>query len=113
MFKGAVRLSRMSKATRVLGIAEGVETALSASEAWGGIPVWATLGASRLDKIEIPEQIEELHIYADNDEPGRKAAQAAKDAYAPRRVIIRTPPADVEDWNHFQILKRLKAAAGA
>jgi hypothetical protein len=113
MLRGAVRLSRISKATKVIGLAEGVETAMSASEAWGGLPVWATLGAARLDKIELPEQIEEVHIYADYDDAGRNAATAAKSSYAPRRVIIRTPPADVDDWNQFQVLRRLKAAASA
>lgn len=108
---GAVRLARISVCTKVLGLAEGVETAMSASEIWGGLPVWATLGAGRLPKIEIPSHISEIHIYADSDGPGQQAAEDAVKAYAPRRVIVRTPPKGVEDWNHFRVLQKLKAAA--
>lgn len=110
MLRTAVRLSRISKNTRVLGLAEGVETAMSASEAWGGLPVWAVCGAGRMDKIEIPPQITELHIYADNDPSGIAAAEAAKSAYSKLQVLVRIPPSGVKDWNDFQALKRLKAA---
>lgn len=110
MLSAAVRLSRVTKNTRVLGLAEGVETAMSASEAWDGLPVWAVCGAGRMDKIEIPPQITELHIYADNDPSGIAAAESAKAAYSGLQVIVRAPPPGVKDWNDFQALKRLKAA---
>ena len=48
---GAVR---MGKAGDVVGIAEGIETALSAMQLFN-IPVWASLGAARMCRVAIPE----------------------------------------------------------
>jgi hypothetical protein len=54
---GAVRLA---KATNVLGLAEGIETALSAQQLCR-VPTWACLGASRMHRIQIPDHIRELN----------------------------------------------------
>jgi hypothetical protein len=51
---GAVRLGA---AGRSMGIAEGVETALSAMQ-MAGMTVWASLGASRLHNVELPPEVE-------------------------------------------------------
>ena len=61
--RGAVRLGQPG---RVLGIAEGVETALAASTLLQ-LPVWAVLGNERFGMIDIPRHVEELIILADND----------------------------------------------
>ena len=66
---GAVRLD---KAGDILGIAEGIETALSAMQIFN-IPVWASLGAARMHRVAIPESVRELHIFGDNGDPGRAA----------------------------------------
>jgi len=94
---GAVRFG---KASTVLGLAEGVETALAAMQL-SGIPTWAALGAKRLHQVEIPQQVAELHIFADDDNPGRAAANRAKDRHtrAGCRVVIRFPPKNCGDWN--------------
>ena len=96
---GAVRLGA---AARVLGLAEGVETALSAMQLTG-VPVWASLGASRLHNVELPPDVEEVHIFVDNDEPGRTAAKRAADVHTSigRRVYLRSPPDQCGDWNDF------------
>jgi putative DNA primase/helicase len=60
---GAVRLAA---AGDVLGLAEGVESALSAMQL-SGVPTWACLGASRMHRVAVPESILELHVFADND----------------------------------------------
>jgi hypothetical protein len=97
--RGAVVLAEPAD---VLGIAEGVETALSAMFLLG-IPIWATLGAERIDKVEIPLSVKKLLLLPDNDEAGRIAAVAARHAYAAQGRVIGAlfPPKGVKDWNEL------------
>lgn len=60
---GAVRLS---PAEATMGIAEGIETALSA-EVMFDIPVWAATSSGALMKWEPPEQARRIIIFGDND----------------------------------------------
>jgi len=71
---GAIRLF---EAGEVLGIAEGIETALAASKR-DGIPVWAAYSAGLLEKWQVPEGVSNVVIYGDNDESftGQAAAYA-------------------------------------
>ncbi|HWX41086.1 MAG TPA: toprim domain-containing protein [Blastocatellia bacterium] len=96
---GAVRFG---PAAEVIGLAEGVETALSAMEL-SGVTVWASLGSARLHQVELPPEVEEVHVFVDNDEPGRLAAKRAADVHASlgRRVYLRSPPDECGDWNDF------------
>jgi hypothetical protein len=94
---GAVRYA---KASDVLGIAEGVETALSAMQL-SEVPCWAAIGAARMHRIWIPDCVREVHIFGDNDEPGRAAAERTAHVYATRKVVLRFPPHSVKDWNDF------------
>jgi hypothetical protein len=96
---GAVRLGL---AGRVLGLCEGVETGLSAMQLTG-VPVWASLGAGRLHRVEVPSHVEEIDIFVDNDEPGRTAAKRTADVHiaAGRSVRLRSPPEQCKDWNDF------------
>jgi putative DNA primase/helicase len=95
---GAVRLAA---AGDVLGLAEGVESALSAMQL-SGVPTWACLGASRMHRVAVPESILELHVFADNDGPGRDAGERTCAAHQPhRRVVLRRPPDHLKDWNDF------------
>lgn len=61
---GAIRLFDVA---RVIGIAEGVETALSCAKMFA-MPVWATISANGLENFEVPEFVEKVVIFADNDE---------------------------------------------
>ena len=61
---GAVRLS---PAEATMGIAEGIETALSA-EVMFDIPVWAATSSVSLMKWEPPEQAKHVVIFGDSDE---------------------------------------------
>jgi putative DNA primase/helicase len=99
---GAVRLGAVA---RVMGLAEGVESALSAMQ-MAGLTVWASLGASRLYSVELPAEVEEVHIFVDNDEPGRTAAKRAADVHTHlgRHVYLRSPPDQCGDWNDFLLL---------
>ena len=93
---GAVRLARAEKE---LGLAEGIETALSAMQLFD-VPCWAALG-SRLDRVSLPDVVQHVVLYADNGEPGRRAANKAVEAFTGqgRRVTLRLPPDGYGDWN--------------
>ena len=94
---GAVRLSARAK---VLGIAEGIETALSAQQLFE-IPCWAALGA-RMDKVTLPADVIEVQIFGDNGKEGHGAAEKARDVFtkAGKRVAVRYPPEQFDDWNN-------------
>ena len=89
----AVRLAAVGP---VLGIAEGIETALAAMKLFS-VPVWAATSASSLAKFEPPEGVERLIIFADRNEAGFKAAFQLKDRVGiPCELRIPTAPAG--DW---------------
>jgi hypothetical protein len=95
---GAVRLAPPDEAGK-LGLAAGVETALSASELQG-IPVWATVGVENFGKVAIPERVRELHLFLDNGAGGDRAErlllarQLRVDC-----IIAHRPPDAFKDWN--------------
>ena len=95
---GAVRLAPPVQGR--LGLAEGIESALSAMQLFD-IPCWATLGNERFGLVAIPESVGELHLFIDNDAGGALAEQRALKAYAaPHRVIhSRAPASPGFDWN--------------
>ncbi|WP_298283781.1 toprim domain-containing protein [Novosphingobium sp.] len=97
--RGAVRLHgpRGGK----LGLAEGIETALSARDLFG-IPCWATLGTERYGLVSIPESVSELHLFIDHDAAGEQAERRARAAYEREGRVIVThrpeqPGADFND----------------
>ena len=81
-------------------IAEGIETALSAS-AMFNMPAVATLGTSFTRGLIIPEQVRRPVIAVDNDEPGLRAAEALETRLRKegRAVRIETPPPEFKDFN--------------
>jgi hypothetical protein len=94
---GAVRLA---KAAPVMSMAEGVETGLAAMQMFG-MPVWASLGSSRLHRVELPPEVQEVHIFGDNDRPGHVAADKAAEAHHKlgRKVILHFPADGLNDFN--------------
>lgn len=62
----------------VLGIAEGIETALAAGRILG-VPVWAALNTSLLSNFEPPKDVQRLVIAADRDVAGLTAAWKLRD----------------------------------
>lgn len=104
---GAVRLA---KAEIELGIAEGIETGMSAMQLFN-LPVWCALGSERLHKIELPQDVARVTIFADNGEAGRKAAMRAVETYTGqrRKVTLRFPPEQFGDFN--DVLQAQKVAA--
>lgn len=93
---GAVRLAAPGSR---LGLAEGYETARAAMRQLG-LPVWATLGAGRLDRIALPPAVATVVLLADPDPAGESAVVRAAAAYAAqgRRVEVCWPPAGRSDW---------------
>lgn len=97
---GAVRLG---KPGAELGLAEGVETALTAMQLTG-IPTWASLGANRMDRVAVPPGVRVVHVFADADEAGRSAAErtAQHQTSLGRTVKIYKPPSGCDDFNQIR-----------
>ena len=83
----------------VLGIAEGIETALAAWCA-SGVPTVAAYCASNLAAWHLPAGVQHLVIFADHDLPGREAADTlrARALAANLRVNVLTPTDPGNDW---------------
>lgn len=96
--EAAVRL--FAPASGKLGLAEGVESAMS-SYALTGIPAWATLGNERFGLVSVPESVTELHLFVDHDIGGELAASRGLAAYARdgRTIHVRKPSSRDTDWN--------------
>jgi putative DNA primase/helicase len=97
----------------VLGVAEGIETAIAA-KMLTGIPTWAALNAGNMAKWNCPPGVEHVVIFGDNDE--NYAGQAAAYTLAHRLkcsgliVEIRFPEI-VGDWNDVLLIARPQSAA--
>lgn len=92
-----------------LGVAEGIETALSAAALFD-VPCWATIHAPGLEKFTPPDGVTELMIFGDNDQNYRGQAAAYHLAHrmvcakTPIAVTISIPDTPGEDWN--DVLRR-------
>lgn len=68
---------RLGKPTPVLGVAEGIETALAVSEATG-TTCWAAISAPILGNFQPPEGTERVVVWADKDRSGAGERYALK-----------------------------------
>lgn len=94
--RGAVRLGT---AGARLGLAEGLETAFSAAMLFD-VPCWATLGTERFRHVQIPDDVEELLLFLDQDAGGRRAEALAREAHAHVPLITPLYPRNRGwDWN--------------
>jgi putative DNA primase/helicase len=96
---GAVRLTSPEP---ILGIAEGIETALAAMKMFG-IPTWSALNAGGVEKFEPPVETERLIIFGDNDQNGvgQRAAYALAARLSGRiEIEVRIPEKSDTDWNN-------------
>jgi hypothetical protein len=92
-----------------LGLAEGIEDALSAMT-WFGTPTWALGGVERLALVAIPERVKRIIVYGDR---GRTAAAMIEKARPHlqangRELVIRIPQRH-DDWNDAWRAKRAAA----
>ncbi|MDX2276170.1 MAG: toprim domain-containing protein [Hyphomonadaceae bacterium] len=103
---GAVRLA---DAQDELAIGEGIETMLTASDAFG-VPAWAALSADNLSRLIIAQPLRRLIIAADNDEAGMRAAQTLRARMASStRVEIEPAPPSFNDWNDWARAQTLRS----
>ena len=97
---GVVRLAEPIDGKPLL-LGEGVETVLTVMEATG-LPGWATLGTSGLVNFELPDNVTEVILLAENDGgPNEKALNEIVSVLAERGVkaLIARPPAGLKDFN--------------
>ncbi|WP_298981720.1 toprim domain-containing protein [uncultured Roseibium sp.] len=103
---------RLGPVAETMGIAEGIETALSASLIWG-MPVWAALNAGALMQWKPPAEASKIHIFGDFD--ASNAGQSAANALAHRlwsegkefKIEI---PDEPGDWNDFLVRQQYQKA---
>lgn len=108
---GAVRLAPSAE---TMGIAEGIETALSASLLFE-VPVWAALNAGLLSVWQPPPTVRHVIIFADHDRMfgGQAAAYALAHRLAAAKAVtaeVRLPTDEDSDWNDVLMSERRMAA---
>lgn len=90
---------RLAPATDELGLAEGVEDALSAM-AWFGTPTWALGGVERLAFVTIPEKVRRVIVYGDRGRTAERLLEKARAHLAANgRELVSRIPEDHDDWN--------------
>lgn len=95
---GAIRLYPV--AGDVIGIAEGIETAMACHQ-FSGLPVWAAVTADNLAEFVPPDGIREVIIFGDNDESltGHAVSYAlARKLKAKKYEVSVAIPEEIGDW---------------
>jgi hypothetical protein len=90
---------RFGTARDALAAGEGIETVLSLRRALPRLPMVAALSANHLAALALPHGLRRLYIARDNDDAGRRAAEALSGRVQASgiEVLILTPTAD--DFN--------------
>lgn len=95
----------------VLGIAEGIETAIAAHMLFD-LPVWAALNANGMTDFQVPDGVREIVVFGDTDASytGQAAAYtAAKRFVVNLRLSARVELPDAGDWADV-VLQRKRSA---
>ena len=91
---------RFGKPSRVLALAEGIETALSVVKATG-FACWSCVCAGGLKSVRVPDSVKTILIFEDKDlsQAGQKAANALKKRLTKegKTVLIAEPPMPLEE----------------
>jgi len=98
---------RLAPASEELGLAEGIEDALTAMQ-WFGTPTWALGGVERLALVDIPERVRRVIVYSDRGVAAERLLEKAWDHLAAngREVVDRPPPEPFGDWNRALMASR-------
>jgi putative DNA primase/helicase len=94
---------RLGPEKAVMGVAEGIETAISAAIMFD-MPVWACINANLLSKWVPPEKAEHVTVFGDNDANYTGQAKAYHlanrlELQYKRKVTVSLPPMVGDDWN--------------
>ncbi|MCQ4161273.1 toprim domain-containing protein [Roseomonas sp. GC11] len=98
---GGVVMLHAAPAAGPLVLAEGIETALSASALLDGAPAWSCVFAGNLATLALPAGARDLIIATDHDPPGQRAAATAARRWKAegRDVRLALPDAADRDFN--------------
>lgn len=92
---------KLGASSEVLGIAEGIETALAASRKFS-VPVWAAISANLMEQWVPPESVKKVIVFGDNDESFTGQASAYELARKLRlkgiEVDVMIPELAGKDW---------------
>jgi hypothetical protein len=107
---GAVRLGDPAA---VLMVGEGIETCLAAMQATGNA-AWAALSTSGLRSLDLPDEVRDVIVLADGDDPGEAAAQDCARRWKRQglKVRIARPPRGL-DFNDLLNSRNLPTARRA
>lgn len=95
---------RLAKADKTLIVCEGIETALSIRLLINSVSVAACGTAALLAGVDVPDCVENLLIYADNDVAGIAAAEKLKVRESDKRKVeIHKPPTGKDFLDYFKI----------
>ena len=90
----------MAAAEEVLGLAEGVETGLSAMRLFS-VPVWCCLGGGNIKNAPLPDVVRKVVIYGDAGDAGRRFAEQAANVFTQQgrtvRLVFPTKHSDFND----------------
>lgn len=96
---------RLSRAESIIGLAEGIETALAVQKEFG-LPCWAAANSILMEKFEPPAGVESVRIFADNDKnyEGQRAAYSLAKKLSKSMdvevLVPRNPGTDFADYLH-------------
>ena len=91
---------RLAAAGEVLGLAEGVETGLSAMRMFN-VPVWSCLGGFNIKNAPLPDIVRQVVIYGDAGDAGWRFAEQAAEVFVRqgRKVKLTFPVEPYGDFN--------------
>ena len=103
---------RLAPPTEELGLAEGIEDALTAME-WFGTPTWALGGVERLALVAIPERVKRVIVYGDRGRAAERLLEKAREHLtANGRELISRVPDIHDDWNDAWRARRCPGSPG-
>lgn len=115
---------RLGEPTTELAITEGIETGLAVLVSTGK-PVWAALNCGNLERVWIPDTVEKVCIYGDNDADAEFAGQKsaftlanslvrdAKKRNLKRSVQVFVPLRPGADWADVRLARIANSAQAA
>lgn len=96
---------RLGPVKSVMGVAEGIETAISAAIMYD-MPVWACVNGILLSQWIPPDGVEQVTVFSDNDANYAGQAKAFHlanrlELQFKRRTNVMVPPMPDQDWNDY------------